>query len=276
MVRRIASQVHQQVSRLLRANYLQKEPVWYQAVLDNPPLTLPPKAPPPRTAYDKKPERAHAKLREHSTRPIAIYYLEDDIRRQFFTDHPFETFRPRTLVEADSILDPNPITGHQWTRLRQRGRNPTSEDAIQFALNLYQYHSLSLSDATLEPSPSSALCAQSTTLPPPSRSWKQGIGLDLLRRTELDEGALAARKRWKAIVDKNHGDNQWTKGEQYVRLWQEGARPNYMPSLTQATVEDTPESTPAPKPTEAPKLAPKKNFKSRRPRDFLGVNNKKP
>ena len=52
------------------------------------------------------------------------------------------------------------------------------------------------------------------------------------RRAELDEGAIAARKRWKAIVDRHPGANQWTKGMEYVRLWKEGVRPNYMPSLT--------------------------------------------
>jgi len=127
MVRRIASQVHQQVSRLLRANYLKKEPVWYQPVLDNPPITLPPKAPPPRTDYDKR-ATSDKKLSKYSSRPLPIYYIEDDIRRQFFIDHPFEAFRPTTLVESDRIEDPNPMTGKSWTRLRQRGRNPTPEE----------------------------------------------------------------------------------------------------------------------------------------------------
>lgn len=54
------------------------------------------------------------------------------------------------------------------------------------------------------------------------------------RQAELDEGALAARKRWKAIIDRNHGANQWTKGEEYVRLWRENIRPNFMPALTEA------------------------------------------
>lgn len=56
------------------------------------------------------------------------------------------------------------------------------------------------------------------------------------RRAELDQGAIAARKRWKAIVDRQPGANQWTKGMEYVRLWKEGIRPTYMPSLTQTTM----------------------------------------
>lgn len=51
------------------------------------------------------------------------------------------------------------------------------------------------------------------------------------KKEEQDEGALAARKRWKAIVERQHGADQWSKGEQYVRLWQQGVKPNYMPAL---------------------------------------------
>lgn len=57
-------------------------------------------------------------------------------------------------------------------------------------------------------------------------SWQQ--------KEERDEGAMAARKRWKAIVEKREGQDQWTKGEQYVRLWKEGVRPDYSPILTQS------------------------------------------
>lgn len=56
------------------------------------------------------------------------------------------------------------------------------------------------------------------------------------RKEELDAGAIAARKRWKAIVER-HGTvgSEWSKGEQYVRLWKEGVRPTYAPSLTEPT-----------------------------------------
>jgi small subunit ribosomal protein S23 len=54
------------------------------------------------------------------------------------------------------------------------------------------------------------------------------------RREELDQGAMAARKRWKAIVEKKYGvGDEWSKGQEYVRLWKDGVRPNYAPSLTE-------------------------------------------
>lgn len=132
MVRRIASQVHQQVSRLMLGGYIKKQPAWYQAVLDFPPLPLPPKAPPSRTEYDQQTSKVPQPLRPkpYDPRPLPISYLEDDIRRQFFRDHPFEAFRPTTLVEGAGIEDQHPIRGENWTRLRQRGRNPTPEECV--------------------------------------------------------------------------------------------------------------------------------------------------
>lgn len=56
-----------------------------------------------------------------------------------------------------------------------------------------------------------------------------------MKKEERDEGALAARKRWKAIVEKRQGVDQWTKGEQYVRLWKEGIRPDYSPILADSS-----------------------------------------
>lgn len=133
MVRRIASQVHQQVSRLMRADYIKQEPAWYQAVLNYPPLPLPPKTPPIRTRYDQLPEKnkslSHkAALKTYEAKPPPVWYIEDDVRRQFFRDHPFEAFRPSTLVEDAAIADAHHIRGEAWTRLRQRGRNPSSEE----------------------------------------------------------------------------------------------------------------------------------------------------
>lgn len=136
MVRRIASQVHQQVSRLMRADFIKQEPAWYQAVLENPPLPLPPKAPPPRSSYDLPPpqrtstSQALHKMRAHKPQPLPIHYIEDDVRRQFFRDHPFEAFRPTTLVEGATLEDAHPIKGVSWTRLRQRGRNPSPEECV--------------------------------------------------------------------------------------------------------------------------------------------------
>lgn len=124
---------------------------------------------------------------------------------------------------------------------------------MKFCLNLYQHHSLSLSDAyTATVAQYRALRAEhhiSTVIAameaehygsifgPSEIEMSVEVQKKALetwsKKEEMNEGAIAARKRWKKIVDKAHGVNQWTKGEEYVRLWQEGIKPNYMPALTE-------------------------------------------
>ncbi|KIK70806.1 hypothetical protein GYMLUDRAFT_66021 [Collybiopsis luxurians FD-317 M1] len=256
MVRRLASQVHQQVSRLMRGE-LVKEPAWYSAVLENPPLPLPPKAPPNRTAFDLKQPKSLAfgskpKMRSYDPKPLPVYYLEDDIRRQFFRDHPFEVFRPVTLAEGQGIQPEPPTTGKDWTRLRQRGRNPTPDDAIQFTLNLHQHHSLPLSYAyaraiaqfrALRSERHIAMTMAVYEAEHLGAVWQNseiahGFQKEIKslatweRQSELDEGAMAARKRWRSIALEHTEDREWSKGQEYVKLWRDGIAPRYAPALT--------------------------------------------
>lgn len=76
---------------------------------------------------DKRFERLR---KEPKPKVLPVVYLEDRIRQRFFLDHPFEAFRPRTLVEQREIQAEHPIQGKEWTRLRQRGRNPSSEEYV--------------------------------------------------------------------------------------------------------------------------------------------------
>jgi small subunit ribosomal protein S23 len=50
-----------------------------------------------------------------------------------------------------------------------------------------------------------------------------------------DAAALAARKRWRIAQPKTGDPKAWTRGEDYVRLWQAGIRPNYLPIDTAAS-----------------------------------------
>lgn len=45
------------------------------------------------------------------------------------------------------------------------------------------------------------------------QSWKKD--------SDIDEGAIAARKRWKVITERYDDQSAWTKGEEYVKLWKE-------------------------------------------------------
>lgn len=256
----------------MKANYIKKEPVWYHAVLDYPPISLPAKQPPTRSDADQKP---NSKSKRYSVRPLPVHYLEDDVRRQFFRDQPFEAFRPTSLVENDVIEAPNPISGESWTRLRQWGRNPTPEEyaflysiphsvahhgahasfysAVKFAVNLHQHHEMSLSDAYAaavaqfhalrsEHHIASTIAGMEaeylgssfgpSELELQHEKEKQYLAAWGDKKQEKDQGVVEARKRWKAIIDKKQGVDQWTKGEEYVRLWRQGIRPDYSPALT--------------------------------------------
>ncbi|KAI9444727.1 mitochondrial ribosomal protein S25-domain-containing protein [Lactarius indigo] len=252
MVRRIASQVHKQASRLARAGLLKTPPVWYQAVLEHPPLPLPPREPPSRTSYDSAPPKQRA---------------FDDIRRQFFRDHPFESFRPRSLTEAGAIEDEHPIGGLHWTRLSQRGRNPSPEDAVRFALNLHQAHGLALSDAyaasiaqfrTLRAVQHVAtrFAAQQASIAHGARFGPSAtargfaaesavLEADERRSERLDDSTRLARRRWRMVPlgtgssSSSSSGGEWSRGEEYVRLWREGVRPDYSPALTEP-IDPTP------------------------------------
>lgn len=168
MVRKIPTQVPQAMSRLLESTMARAPPTWYGAVLANPPPVLPPRQVIARNRPDAT-QRAFSDLepahfaqhhshphsknhkqkhfKEIKPKPVAIYYEADKLRRQFFADFPFEALRPTSLVEGAEIADEHPIRGKEWTKLEQRGRYPSVEDTIQFALNVRDQSGCSLQDA---------------------------------------------------------------------------------------------------------------------------------
>ena len=139
--KRVASQVHKQASRLIREGYIQREPAWYRAVLDHPPLPLPAREPPSRSAFDAKPSVPLTRPSSKKTiQPLQIEYVEDQLRKQFFRDHPFEAFRETSLVEGATVQSEHPIRGVEWRRLRQRGRNPSPEECVSPSLPTHAEH----------------------------------------------------------------------------------------------------------------------------------------
>ncbi|KAL7423114.1 mitochondrial ribosomal small subunit component [Cryptotrichosporon argae] len=168
MVRKLASQVPAQVSRLLQANLI-SPPTWYHAALAHPPPSLParqvvarsrPAASADASAFPDLPPshltsaragttRRHRvrAMREPKPRVAGVVYDADVVRRQFFRDFPFEAFRPVSLVETREVAREHAAHGAEWTALEQRGAYPTVEDTIDFTLILHKHHALSLSHA---------------------------------------------------------------------------------------------------------------------------------
>ncbi|GJE87554.1 37S ribosomal protein S25, mitochondrial [Phanerochaete sordida] len=266
MVRRFANQVHKQASRLILGRLHEKEPRWFQAVLDHPPLPVPARGPAPRTDYDlPRSQQAAARAvppkhpRPFDPKPLKIAYVEDELRRQFFEDHPFEAYRPKTLVEEAEIEPEHPIQGKAWTRLRQRGRNPSPEDAIKYAVNLHEHHGHSLNEAyaasvtQFRALRSERVVASHVALQEAEQYgtqfgpsavlqsfMKEEAQFETWKMTkELDMAESIARKRWRMIVDKGKSGGVpqlWSRGQEYVRFWKESIRPTYSPILETSRV----------------------------------------
>lgn len=142
--------------------------------------------------------------------------------------------------------------------------------AVQFALNLHQAHGLALSDAyaasiaqfrTLRAVQHVAtrFAAQAASVYGarfgPSQTVRgfeaenRVLEANELRSERLDDSARLARRRWRMVALGTGGDDgvsvggtangdaanrkAWSRGEEYVRLWKEGVRPDYSPALTE-------------------------------------------
>lgn len=141
MVRKLATQVPQAVTRLLQAQTI-TPPVWYQAYLEHPPQPLPPRrlAPVDLSLFNRSsssPEKKDGNVTHRAKRAKTpklkvpeLRFQEDEIRRRFFMDFPFEAFRPVSLIEGQTIDEGRSglVEGEQWTELRQRGEVPTVEE----------------------------------------------------------------------------------------------------------------------------------------------------
>lgn len=180
MPRRIPSQVPQTVSRLLEAGFLKQPPAWFEAVTNHPPVAVPARHPvkrpdedlPPRLrssaqtglakvgssskaasnskqAFGRDTTNSKKKSRTLTPKltPKAIVYDEDKIRQQFFRDHPWEAYRPKTLVEmSDEVGSETRVHGDP-KRLRSYGRNPSVEDVVACTMAAHRQGGLSLSQA---------------------------------------------------------------------------------------------------------------------------------
>lgn len=79
------------------------------------------------TTRRKPPKHANS---TNST-PLPIVYTQDQIRTQFYRDHPFEAYRAKDLNEQQLVQDEPEPRAQQWTELSQRSINPTAEESVE-------------------------------------------------------------------------------------------------------------------------------------------------
>ncbi|KAF3160632.1 mitochondrial ribosomal small subunit component [Orbilia oligospora] len=124
--------VYKETTQLLRLGILGKEPPWYQVVASVPPSTILIRTTP--VEFDKPPQdnskalgKNVKKKSKRFFRPRNIQYPEDDLRKKFFADHPWELARPRILVEDSG----NDSLSYDWSKLQQPGRAVDGESVVQ-------------------------------------------------------------------------------------------------------------------------------------------------
>jgi small subunit ribosomal protein S23 len=104
----------------LETKRISTPPVWHQIVQDVPP--------PPRLV---RPVKNHS--RNHKFKPVQITYPEDSLRKDFFSDHPWELARPRVVLEDSG----NDHKAYDWGELEQEGKKVDGESYV-FYLHCYR------------------------------------------------------------------------------------------------------------------------------------------
>jgi len=161
--------VFRNVSRLYKAKVINSVPVWHKVMQAVPPSQALPRSASSLNAsvslsfeekssshYEQvlnqllpKPHKtvnsnANKHLRRRKLRPQKISYPEDALRRKFYSDHPFELARPKTLVEVEPINqgekqnpEKNQSSNSQaWNDLFRDVNDVTGEHVIQYQLYL--------------------------------------------------------------------------------------------------------------------------------------------
>lgn len=123
------ARVHQIATSIINTSS-QQQPYqpWLETIGRIPPAEILTRSQPPQVRHT--PRYIHKKIRKPSRlfAPQQITYPEDEVRQQFFEDHPWELARPRIVLEQDGK------DGQKcdWSRIEQPGRQLNGERYAAF------------------------------------------------------------------------------------------------------------------------------------------------
>lgn len=93
------------------------------AVVEQRVKTIPGK-PQPQVVFKTRPNRrVKSKKPSRIFQPVEIRYEEDQLRKEFFRDHPWELARPRVVLENDG----KDYSRVDWSQLEQTGKHLDGE-----------------------------------------------------------------------------------------------------------------------------------------------------
>ncbi|KAJ1800828.1 mitochondrial ribosomal small subunit component, partial [Coemansia sp. RSA 2399] len=80
-------------------------------------------------------------LRTRNARPPKIVFPEDELRREFYNNHPFEKFRPRIVMETDGK------NNQDWSQLLKSTSQVVGESVVRYQYYLMQTAGMTKQDA---------------------------------------------------------------------------------------------------------------------------------
>ncbi|KAF2759820.1 mitochondrial ribosomal protein [Pseudovirgaria hyperparasitica] len=119
-----AQRVHRAAQALLDQERLHAAPAWHEVV-----YTVPPPEILTRTVQQiRAPPHGRRKKRNAKMfMPPELKYPEDELRSEFFHDHPWELARPKIVVEDSG----NSAKGYDWSKITQDGKKLDGESVVQ-------------------------------------------------------------------------------------------------------------------------------------------------
>ncbi|CEL02662.1 Putative 37S ribosomal protein S25, mitochondrial [Aspergillus calidoustus] len=140
-----ALRVRQTALQSYAAKKIRQPPMWTDIVRDIPPAQILVRSQPqqhqlvrqrlktvpgeskPRTVFEVQEKRLKPKKASRMFLPVEIKYEEDQLRKEFFKDHPWELARPRILVEKTG----KDFIHYDWSRMQQPGKRLDGESVVQ-------------------------------------------------------------------------------------------------------------------------------------------------
>ncbi|KAJ5232451.1 37S ribosomal protein S25 [Penicillium chermesinum] len=103
---------------------IRKPPIQHQLVRQR--MKTIPGSSQPQTVFEVQEKRRKPKKASRMFQPVELRYEEDELRQEFFRDHPWELARPRVLVEPTKNR-----FQHDWSRMKQPGKRLDGESVVQ-------------------------------------------------------------------------------------------------------------------------------------------------
>ncbi|KAJ5320320.1 hypothetical protein N7508_000603 [Penicillium antarcticum] len=81
----------------------------------------------PQVVFQVQEKRRKPKKPSRTFMPVELKYEEDQLRTEFFRDHPWELARPRVLLESTG----KDFEHYDWSRIEQPGKRLDGESVVQ-------------------------------------------------------------------------------------------------------------------------------------------------